>query len=208
VICYNPEAAKRDKHIRDELLTRLTDKITDSDKLSATKRAELRGQISTKPGLNRYLRVTGGGLLRIDQAAIKAEARLDGKYLLRSSDPTLPAADIAIGYKQLLDIERGWRDMKSIIDLRPVYHRLEDRIRAHVLLCWLALLLTRVAEITTRRTWPAIRAELDRLHLITFTGPSGTFRQTTELTKPQRDLFTALKLDPPKKIIELAPPPA
>ena len=207
IICYNPEAAKRDKHVRDQLLARLTDKITGSDKLSATKRAELRGQISTKPGLNRYLRVTPGGLLRIDQAAVKTETRLDGKYLLRSSDPHLPAADIAIGYKQLLDIERGWRDMKSIIDLRPVYHRLEDRIRAHILLCWLALLLIRVAETTTGRTWPTIRDQLERLHTITFTGPAGTFRQTTELTKTQRDLLTALKLDPPKKIIELAASP-
>ena len=204
IICYNPEAAKRDKHVRDELVARLTDKITDSDKLNATKRAELRGQISTKPGLARYLRVTPGGLLRIDSAAIKAETRLDGKYLLRCSDPNLSAQDIAIGYKQLLEVERGWRDMKSIIDLRPVYHRLEDRIRAHVLLCWLALLLTRIAEITTGRSWPAIRDQLDRLHTITFTGPAGTFRQTTELTKTQRDLFTTLKLDPPKKIIELA----
>jgi hypothetical protein len=56
----------------------------------------------------------------------------------------------------------------------------------------------------TGRTWPKIRAELDRLHTITFTGAAGTFRQTTELTKVQRDLLTALKLDPPKKIIELA----
>jgi len=93
--------------------------------------------------------------------------------------------------------------MKSVLDLRPVYHRLEDRIRAHVLLCWLALLLVRVAETTTGRTWPAMRADLDRIHAITFTGTAGTFRQTTELTKPQRDLLTALKLDPPKKIIEL-----
>ena len=87
--------------------------------------------------------------------------------------------------------------------MRPVYHRLEDRIRAHVLLCWLALLLIRVAETTTGRTWPTIRAELDRLHAITFTGAAGTFRQTTELTKRQRDLLAALDLDPPKKIIEL-----
>ncbi|MBM0228916.1 hypothetical protein [Micromonospora sp. ATA51] len=93
--------------------------------------------------------------------------------------------------------------MKSVLDLRPVYHRLEERIRAHVLLCRLALLLVRVAETTTGRTWPKIRAELDRLHAITFTGPAGTFQQTTELTKPQRDLFTALKLNPPKTIIEL-----
>jgi transposase len=203
VICYNPEQAKRDKYVRDEVIARLTSKIDGSDPLTPVKRAELRGQISTRPALNRFLRVTGGGLLRVDQAAIKQEERLDGKYLLRCSDPKLSPEDIAVGYKQLLEVERGWRDMKSILDLRPVYHRLEDRIRAHVLLCWLALLLVRVAETTTGRTWPKIRAELDRIHAITFTGPSGTFRQTTELTKVQRDLLTALKLDSPKKIIEL-----
>jgi hypothetical protein len=203
VICFNPETAERDAAVRQRLIAQLTEKIDGSDKLSAIKRAELRGVISTKPGLNRYLRVTPAGLLRIDQAAIKAEERLDGKYLLRCSDPKLTAEDIAVGYKQLLEVERGWRDMKSVLDLRPVYHRLEDRIRAHVLLCWLALLLVRVAETTTGRTWNTIRAELDRLHTITFTGPTGTFRQTTELTKRQRDLFAALTLDPPKKIIEL-----
>lgn len=203
VICFNPDEAERDQRVREHLVARLTDKIADSDELSATKRAELRGQISTQPGLNRFLRVTPGGLLRIDHTATKAEARLDGKYLLRCSDPKLSAEDIALGYKQLLEVERGWRDMKSVLDLRPVYHRLEDRIRAHVLLCWLALLLVRIAETTTGRTWPTIRADLDRLHTITFTGPAGTFRQTTELTKPQRDLLAALKLDPPKKIIEL-----
>jgi hypothetical protein len=206
VICFNPDEAARDKHVRDDLLTHLTDKIDGSDTLSVTKRAELRGQISTKPGLNRFLRVTPGGLLRIDAAAVKTEARLDGKYLLRCSDPKLSPTDIAVGYKQLLEVERGWRDMKSVLDLRPVYHHLEDRIRAHVLLCWLALLLIRVAETTTGRTWPTIRAELDRVHRISFTGPAGTFRQTTELTKTQRDLFAALTIDPPKKIIEVAAP--
>ena len=57
--------------------------------------------ISTRPGLNRYLRVTPGGLLRVDAAKIKTEENLDGKYLLRTSDPKLPAEDIALGYKQL-----------------------------------------------------------------------------------------------------------
>jgi hypothetical protein len=203
VICYNPEQAERDRHVRDQLVDRLTARIDGTDTLDAGKRGELAGQISTKPGLNRFLRVTGGGLLRIDHAAIKTEQRLDGKYLLRCSDPKLSAEDIAVGYKQLLEVERGWRDMKSVLDLRPVYHRLEDRIRAHVLLCWLALLLVRVAETTTGHTWTTIRAHLDRLHLITFTGASGTFRQSTELSKPQRDLFTALDITAPKKIIEI-----
>jgi hypothetical protein len=203
VICYNPEQAERDQHVRADLLARLTELIDGTDTRSATKRAELVGRISTRPGLHRYLRVTGGGLLRIDRAEIRAEARLDGKYLLRCSDPHLSAEDIAVGYKQLLQVERGWRDMKSILDLRPVHHRLEDRIRAHVLLCWLALLLIRITETTTAHTWPAIRAHLQRLHLITFTGAGGTLRQTTEPTKPQRDLFTALDLTPPKKVIEI-----
>ena len=204
VICYNPDQATRDQAVRDTLITRLTEKITGTDTLDPAKRAELRARITTTPALNRYLRVTDTGLLRIDRAAVKTEQRLDGKYLLRSSDPKLSPEDIAVGYKQLLEVERGWRDMKSTLDLRPVHHRLQDRIRAHVLLCWLALLLVRVAETTTGATWPTIRTTLERLHLITFTGPAGTFRQTTELTKPQRDLFTALTLETPKKIIEIS----
>jgi hypothetical protein len=205
VICHNPDAADRDAQVRARLLDQLGDLIAGSDKLTATKRAELRGVISTKPGLNRYLRVTPGGLLRIDAKAVKTETNLDGKYLLRCSDPHLSAEDIAVGYKQLLEVERGWRDMKQVIDLRPVYHRREERIRAHVVLCWLALLLIRIAETATGATWPTIRRELQHLHVGTFTGPAGLFRQRTELTKPQRDLITKLGLAPPKPIIELTP---
>jgi hypothetical protein len=209
VICYNPEAATRDAAIRGQLLTQLSDMIEGTDTLSATDRARLSGVISTKPGLKKFLKTTPGGLLRIDRARIKAEQRLDGKFLLRCGDAKISAEDIALGYKQLLEVERGWRDMKQVLDLRPVYHRREDRIRAHVLLCWLALLLIRVAETTAGDpwTWNRIRAELQRLHAVTYTGPAGTFRQATELTKPQRDILAALMMDPPKKIIEISPKP-
>ncbi|GII20379.1 IS1634 family transposase [Planomonospora parontospora] len=205
VICHNPEAAERDAHTREQLLAQLADLIDASDALSEFKRGELRGKIAVKPGLNRYLRITPAGKLRIDTAKIKAEENLDGKYLLRCSDPHLSAEDIALGYKQLLEVERGWRDMKQIIDLRPVYHRLEERIRAHVVLCWLALLLIRIIEITTGSTWPACRRELERLHLGTFTGPAGLFRQVTALTKPQQDLLAKLAVPVPKQVIDLEP---
>ena len=121
IVCHNPDTAQRDAAIREQMLTRLRELIDGSDALSERKRAELRGVISTKPGLNRYLRVTPGGLLRLDAAAITAEAKLDGKYLLRTSDPHLSAEDVALGYKQLAAIENAWRDMKHVIDLRPVY---------------------------------------------------------------------------------------
>jgi hypothetical protein len=205
VICYNPEAADRDAAVRTRLIAQLTDLIDDTDRLPATKRAELRGVISTKPGLNRFLRVTPKGLLRLDQAKVKAEQRLDGKYLLRCSDPTLSAEDIALGYKQLLEVERGWRDMKTTLDLRPVFHRREDRIRAHILLCWLALLLIRVAETETGHTWTKIRTEINRLHLGVFTGPAGTFAQRTELSQPQKALLAKLKITEPPRIFDAAP---
>lgn len=99
VICYNPDAATRDAATRADLIAKLGELIKGSDKLSATKRAELRGKISTMPGLSRFLRVTPSGLLRIDKTTIKTETNLDGKYLLRSSDPKLSAEDIALGYK-------------------------------------------------------------------------------------------------------------
>jgi hypothetical protein len=73
VICSNPEAAQRDAATRARMLAQLEEMIKDTGKLTATRRAELRGVISTKPGLNRYLRVTPGGLLRIDAARTKAE---------------------------------------------------------------------------------------------------------------------------------------
>ncbi|HVH22650.1 MAG TPA: IS1634 family transposase [Pseudonocardia sp.] len=208
VICFNPDQADRDAALREVMVGKLTALIADTDALPATKRAELRGRISTMPGLNRFLRTTPGGLLRIDKTKIATETNPDGKYLLRCSDPHLPAEDIALGYKQLLQVERGWRDMKTTLDLRPVYHRLEDRIRAHVILCWLALLLVRIVETTTGDTWNRLREDLQELHVGTFEGPAGTFRQRTELSTAQRGILAKLNIDPPKKIIELGPPPA
>ncbi len=205
VICHNPEQADRDAAVRERLLAQLAKAIAGTDQLSATKRAELRGVISAKPGLNRFLRVTPGGLLRTDQRAVKAEQGLDGKYLLRTPDPHLSAEDVALGYKQLLQVERGWRDMKQVLDLRPVYHRKEQRIRAHVLLCWLALLLTRTIETTCDGTWPTLRRELERVKLGTFAGPAGTFRQRTELTTTQRAILAKLQLAEPPRLWRLTP---
>ena len=110
VICYNPEGAERDAAIRARLIAQLKELTDGTDKLARDKRAELRGVISTRPGLNRYLRVTPGGLLRVDAGRVRAEENLDGKYLLRTSDPKMTAEDIALGYRQLLEVERGKPD--------------------------------------------------------------------------------------------------
>jgi hypothetical protein len=143
------------------------------------------------------VRQTPGGRLALDRAKLKAEAKLDGKYLLSTSDPDLSAEDVALGYKNLLEAERAFGDLEATLELRPIYHRLEQRVHAHVLLCWLALLLVRVAERQTGTTWRRLAGELGRLHLVTLAGPDGRVQHATRLTDTQRANYQALRVAPP-----------
>jgi hypothetical protein len=205
VICHNPDEAARDAAVRGELLAQLGAEIEGSDRLRKAERQALLGRLQAKSGYKRFLRHTPGGLIRIDRAAVGAEERLDGKYLLRSADRTLSAEDIALGYKALLEAERGWRDMKSTLDLRPVYHRLKERIHAHVQLCWLALLLIRVIEIAASDTWRNVRDELQRMHLVTLATPEGTVAQRSLATPGQRKILAALELPEPPRYFSFTP---
>jgi len=170
VLIYNPSAAKKEQEIRERTLEKLEEYI------SALKDPQMRGHKKSVCALlshrtySRYLRETKTGKIAIDMARVKAEKRLDGKYLLTTSDDSLSAEDIALGYKQLLEVERAFRTLKTTLELLPIYHRKDDRIRAHVLLCWLALLLVRYAERETGETWDTIRQRMDRIHLGEFFG--------------------------------------
>jgi hypothetical protein len=206
VICHNPEQADRDRQVRTNLVTHLQQLIDGSDNWTTRRRDELVGSLKAKPGLRRYLRRTQTGLLRIDHAAIRRETHLDGKWLLRTSDLTLTPDDLAAAYKQLLAVERGWRDFKGALGLRPVFHHREDRIRAHIQLCWLALLLLRVIEIATGDTWRNVRRELDRMHLVTLATNAGQIAQRTTSTAGQQTLFRALDLPEPPRIFDYTLP--
>ena len=105
VICHNPERAAHDAAVRANIVAELSSRIAGSDQLSATRRAELYGKLSTKAVFKRFLRRTATNKLRIDKAAITAEAHLDGKFLLRTDDESLSAEDIALGYKSLYEAE-------------------------------------------------------------------------------------------------------
>ena len=208
VVCLNPEQAERDAAVRQRLLSHLQALIAGSDAWTDRRRDELVGSLKTKPGLRRYLRRTEHGLLRVDAAAIKRESHLDGKWLLRTSDTTLTPDDLAAAYKQLLQVERGWRDLKGALALRPVFHYREDRIRAHVQLCWLALLLLRVIENATGDTWRNLRHELDRMHLVTLATNDGHVAQRSAATAGQKTILTALDLPEPPRFFDFTAPSA
>ncbi len=207
VVCHNPEQAWRDQLVRDRLVTHLEGLIDGSDTWPQRRRDELTGSLRDKPGLRRFLRRTPRGLLRIDKTAIAREAGLDGKWLLRTNDDTLTSDDLAAAYKQLVAVERGWRDMKGALKLRPVYHYREDRIRAHIQLCWLALLLIRVAETATGDTWRNIRHELERMHLVTLATADGRVAQRSVATPGQQAILHALDLREPPKFLDFTLPP-
>lgn len=85
-----------------------------------------------------------------------------------------------------------------------MFHRPEPRIRAHVLLCWLALLLIRVAE-GCGTTWRRIATELGRVHAVTLTGTAGTVIQTTPPSDTATGFLAACDIDPLPRITHLHP---
>ena len=224
VICHNPEEAARNKAQREAALERVTleleriktvrDQATrrkssakSTQKQGAEEAAHVKAECALRdhPALGRWLRQQPSGRLVIDRKKVAAEQRLDGKYLLSTSDPDLTAEDVALGYKNLLEAERGFRDLKSTLELRPVFHRLEPRIRAHVLLAWLALLLIRVAERRTGLTWRRIGIELGRVHAVTLTGSAGSLVHLTPLNTAQTGILRDCQVPPPATVTALHP---
>jgi hypothetical protein len=209
VLVRNPDQAERDRAKRQTLLERLEAEL---DRMNAGRRGPGHSRtvcaLKSHPAYGRFIEEFADGTLCLDRARLRAEARLDGKYLLSTTDPSLSAEDVALGYKQLAEVERAFRTLKSELDLRPLYHRLEQRICAHVLLCWLALLLVRVIETETGASWAAARDALEDLALVTLEGKDGRFQLLSTLTAEQRNLLNKLDLPPPKPPRRRLPTPA
>jgi DDE family transposase len=213
IVCHNPAEAERDRVRREQRIARIQGELArlkaqrERAKTKAERDAHQRGECALRDHktLSRYLRQTKTGRLALDRNKIAAEERLDGKYLLTTSDPSLSAEDVALGYKQLLEAERSFRDLKGTLALRPVFHRKDERIRAHVLICFLALVVIRVAETRTDQTWRTIRAQLGTIRQGHFRSRDGDFTQTTELTADQRDLHRALEIPHPARFGHIIP---
>jgi transposase len=137
----------------------------------------------------------------IDEAAIKDAEQLDGKLLLVTNTDFSPG-EVVDRYKALADIERGFRVLKSDIEIAPVHHRLPERIRAHALICFLALVLYRVMRerlrasnhpLSPRRAMALLR-QIQKHHVVI---DRKSIIGTGRVAPDQRDLFRALKLDAP-----------
>jgi hypothetical protein len=207
IVARNPREAERDQARRERTIARLTQELADLDQARGAAHEKAACALRAHPSMGRYIRQNTTGRLIVDRSKIQAEQHLDGKYLLTCSDDTLSPEDIALGYKNLLEAERGFKDLKGTLLMRPVFHRKEDRIRAHVLVCFLALVIVRVAELRTGQTWRTIGDQLQPIKLGRFRSPDGEFSQRTELTTDQQHLLHTLGVPEPPRFADITPHP-
>jgi len=203
VVCYNPEEAARQKQHRDQVLKELEAEIDGLRTQRGASHSKRVCELRASGRYGRYLRLTRGDVPRINQAALAAAERLDGKFVVHSNDDTLSAADLALGYKQLQRVEIAWRSLKSGLKLRPVFHWAPHRIHAHVALTVLSLLLERVAEQACGDTWRNIRDDLRRIKLAQLLSPNGTVWQVTEPTSDALKRLKSLQIQKPPPILHL-----
>ena len=165
-------------------------------------------ELRTSARYGKYLRETSTGKLLIDRGAIERAARCDGKWVITSNDDTLTSEDLALGYKQLLRVEPCWRQLKSGVRMRPVFHTRPWRIQAHVTISVLALLLERIVEIRAGDTWRNVRAKLERVKVVEYERGGARVQQTTELRPELAALLRTLKVAAPPKLHAVAAAPA
>ena len=155
IACRNPALAHERARKRQDLLSstdkelsRIGERVGRGALSGAAEIGKAVGKVSGKYKVDKHFRtaITDTTFtFERNQAAIDAEARLDGIYVLRTSVDAgaLDAAAVVTGYKNLANVERDFRILKTDdLDLRPIYHRLEQRVRAHVLICLLACYIT------------------------------------------------------------------
>lgn len=164
IVCFNPEEAKRAKAVREEIIETLERKLA---RQSGVK------ELVNNRGYRKWVRVEGTA--SVDNEKIDREAQYDGIYVLKT-DTDLPAREVALSYKKLWKIERGFRDLKTELGLRPVYHWTEYRICGHVAVCFLALYCDCLLDYLIHKEFPELNScniqkekhAISELHSITF----------------------------------------
>ena len=200
VVCRNPIEAKQDAADREALLAKLRQTLEhDGPKAVVGNR-----------GYARYLKIAKGGV-SLDEAAIEREARLDGKFVLTTSTE-LPAAEVAQAYKSLWRVERAFREVKSTLDVRPVFHQRDDSVIGHIVGCFLALRL----EVDLQRRldakglaapWPDLMRDLARLQAVIVDLDGARYRLRTDCLGHAAKAFQAAGVAIPTAVTALGPIP-
>lgn len=191
VVCLNEEQAEKDRHDREAIVAGLRQALRKGDK-----------SLVGNKGFRKYLKTAAEEHFSIDEDKIRAEARFDGKWVLTTDREDISAEEIAVQYKRLWMVEDVFRTMKSGLDTRPIFHKVDDTIRGHVFCSFLAILLRRELErrLDARGTdfeWYEVLHDLAAVEEVTaeISGKRVVFR--SELKGCAGKVFQAVGVAPP-----------
>jgi transposase len=195
VVCFNPDEAKRQRAHREEVIRELSASLESLGRKGNEHPKRACALLSSKR-FGKYLRKLKSGRVVLDKGAIREAGRRDGLWVLRTNDESLSSEDLALAYKQLMRVEESWKLMKSGLEIRPVFHHTPERIRAHVFLCVLSLLLERVVGNASGESWRRVRESLRKIKVAQLLTPNGTIFQTSPTPPSCRNLLKKLDMKP------------
>jgi len=195
IVCLNPRQARKDAQDRQAIIESLQEKI----------KTNLKALIGNK-GYRKYLTMDRDSV-RIDQDKINYESRFDGKWVL-ITNTELSAEQVALKYKELWQVEQVFRDVKSVLETRPVYHQRDENIRGHVFCSFLSLVLRkeldrRLEEDGHDFEWADIKQDLTALEEVVIEDNGRSLALRTQCTGTCGKLFQAVGVAVPPTIREV-----
>lgn len=196
VVCRNPIEARKDAAARDAIIAKLEVQLAQSPK-----------SLVGNTGFRRFLRLQRGAMT-IDRDAIERDARLDGKFVLRTNTE-LDTDEVALAYKSLWRVERAFRETKSTLEVRPVFHHRDETTVGHIVGCFLALRLEvalqrRLDQHEIDTSWPDVIRDLTEVRAVQVTLDDRQYRLRTELRGCASAVFAAVGVRPPRLCEEVA----
>jgi hypothetical protein len=189
IVCLNEKQARKDE--QDRLLI-----------IESLKEQSLVGN----KGYRKYIKLDRSDIV-IDEGKIQEESRYDGKWVLRTNTE-LPAEMVALKYKELWQVEQAFRDIKSILETRPVFHQTNETIRGHVFCSFLALVLRKELDSRLEKAghsleWADIKQDLEALQEVTIEEQKKRLAVRTECIGSCGKIFQAVGVAIPPTIREL-----
>jgi transposase len=196
VVCLNEDEVRKDAAAREAILARLEEKLSGGAK-----------SLLGNKGYARFLKMAKGSL-KINEEAVAAEARYDGKFVLRTNTD-LPAAEVAQTYKSLWRVERTLRETKSTLEVRPIFHHNDETTIGHIVAGFLALRLEvdlqrRLDERGVEASWPTLMRYLAQVQAVRVELGGKMYLLRTDLQSSAYQAFQAAGMRPPSPVTMMA----
>ena len=197
VVCRNPVEARKDKAAREAVLEKLQRVISEKGPKA----------VIGNRGYARFVHIAKGSVT-INQEAVEADARLDGKFVL-TTNTDMPTSDVATTYKSLWRVERTFREQKTTLEVRPIYHQRDDTSIGHIVASFLALRLEvdlqrRLDDKGVSVSWPDLMRDLGRVQSVLVELEGTPYQLRTTMQGSALHAFHAAGVRPPASITPLS----